>query len=167
MKVLVFIFSFIFLLSSCGVSKHLVYIDDWQGNYTLREYNSCCDTATQVKMELTKTNTNEYDWKLFFTKNNTDTIYGKALYQKNKLNFFVANAEVGNKYFENAIEPNFPVFRLEYDNYYSDKNFLYIGHFTRWSNELRNYKHIKALFAGTDYHFKKDGADEKRKLPKA
>ena len=167
MRILVFIFSFIFLLNSCGVSKHLVYIDDWQGSYTLREYNSCCDTATQVKMRLMKTNPNEYDWKLFFIKNDTDTIYGKALYKKNKLNFFVVNTDIGNKYFENAIESTFPVFRLEYDNYSSDESFLYVDHFTRWLNELKNYKQRKVLFAGTSYHFKRDGVNSQRKLPKA
>ena len=166
MRSFVFIFSCMFLLTSCGLSKHLVYIDDWQGNYTMREYNSCCDSATQVKMELRKTNANEYTWKLFFTRSNADTIYGKAIYQKNKLNFVIINTEVANRYFENAVSSTAPVFRMEYDSYDSNKDFSHVGHYTRWSNELRDYKQGRMLFAGISYHFKKDGQNESRQFRK-
>lgn len=155
------------LLSSCGTSRHLVYIDDWEGSYTLREYNSCCDSSTQVKMKLTKTSANEYEWKMFFTRSSTDTIFGKALYQKNKLKFFIINVDVANRYFENSVSSGNPAFRMEYDNYSSDKDILYIGHFTRWSNELKNYKQGKVLFAGRSYHFKKDGEKEDKIIRKA
>lgn len=167
MRVLIFIFSIIILLNSCGISKHLVYIDDWEGNYTLRKNDNCCDTATQVKIKLMKRSPNEYDWKLFFTRADTDTIFGKAVYRQNKLNFYVVNADVADRFFENAVSTTIPVFRLEYDNYHKDKDFLYIGHYTRWYNELKNYKHEKGLFAGGSYHFKKDGTKESRKLPRA
>ena len=54
------------MLLSCGIGKNLVYIDKWEGKYTLIEYNSCCDTATKVKLNIYREAADKYSWKIFF-----------------------------------------------------------------------------------------------------
>ena len=156
-KIFVVVLSLV-LLSSCGVSKHLVYKDDWQGNYTLVEFNSCCDVKTKVKMNLEKKANDQYTWKLFFENEmkELDTLLGVAHYQKNKLNFYLKNSEISNKYFGEVIDKESSIFNLEYDRYYRDKSQDYIDYFTRWNHSIIGFKRTGKLFGGTDFHFKRN-----------
>jgi hypothetical protein len=151
----ILIFSLV-LFSSCGVSKHLVYIDKWEGNYSLFEYNSCCVVKTKVKLILTKIETEKYNWKLYYEedKNNLDTLYGKAIYQRNKLKFNLNKNQNLSKYFGNEVEVEVEVFNLEYDRYYSDKNYDYIDYYTRWNHSLSGFKNRGGFASGISYHFK-------------
>jgi hypothetical protein len=137
----------LFITSSCGIPKKLIYKDEWEGKYNLIEYNCCGDTATKVKMEVTRSGVGEYKWELFFTDRQTDTIEGKALYKKNKLKFYVASPEVAKRYFTKEVSSESPVFWMEY---------LQSGrYYTWWYNDMQNYRQGKMLFAGIDYHFKR------------
>ena len=135
-------------------SLNPVYVDDWAGSYTLREYNACCDTATAVKLKLEKQTPDNYNWKVFFTSNNSDTIYGEAVYEKKRLKFFVSDTAIANKYFTKKTNEHLPVFWMIYDDLSSKKDsFVRADHFTRWDNDLKDYPRSKMLFAGVDYHF--------------
>lgn len=155
-KKIYFLFVIVVILTSC-LSGKLMYIDDWEGVYVLRENNPCCDSAVKVRLRLTREMVDKYSWKLFFTGgSNSDTISGKAVYEKKQLQFFVSDVELANRYFKRNASVSSPLFRMEYDNYYTEKGLRYVDHFTRWYNELREYQQVKTPFAGVSYHFKKN-----------
>ena len=54
-----------------------------------------------------------------------------------------------------------PIFRMEYDNYYSDKAYHHIYYFTRWYNEMKRYRSQNKFAAGIDYHFRSDDKGKK------
>ncbi len=138
---------FLLALASCSTPSKLFYNDDWEGSYTLVEYNCCGDTATKVKLNIVRTAVDNYSWRLFFDDATADTIIGNASYNKNKLKFFVDNTEVANRYFVKNVSTGSPVFWMEYHNKFS--------HYTWWYNDLRDYRRSDKLFAGIDYHFRK------------
>jgi hypothetical protein len=147
----------VFVLISCMGTKNLVYRDEWEGDYILREYNSCCDSATRVRLVLSREMTDRYTWKIFFNdQSNQDTIYGKAEYVKKQLKFFVSNPEETGRYFKQVIKSSDPVFRMEQDGYYSKGEVRYGYYYTRWYNDLIGYQQGKMLFAGVSYHFEKN-----------
>jgi hypothetical protein len=74
----ILILALLFVFAACSASKKLIYKDDWEGRYTLVEYNSCCDTATKVKLNLIHTGADRYDGKIFFEDGKTDTVAGEA-----------------------------------------------------------------------------------------
>jgi hypothetical protein len=139
--------SSLFICAACGTTEKLVYKDDWEGRYTLVEYNSCCDTATKVRLNVVRTGANKYNWKIFFADGQPDTIKGEALYAGNKLKFSVTNPEVAGRYFVKTVSTGSAVFWMEYHNQ--------SAYYTWWYNEMNNYRRGKMLFAGVDYHFKR------------
>ena len=150
----------VFVFTSC-FTRHLVYDDEFEGKYTLWEYNSCCNDEKPIMLILTKRVREQYEWKLFFTVGTKkDTIYGEAKYIKNKLKFYISNPVIASNYFEDEILPGVSVFNMEYDRYFQEKGKLYIGCFTRWDNYLKGYKNGGSLFAGIDYHFKQVGRED-------
>ncbi|MEO6670452.1 MAG: hypothetical protein ABIN36_13300 [Ferruginibacter sp.] len=152
----------VLMLTSC-VTKQLVYIDEWEGKYTLWEHNSCCDDQKPVMLTLLKKERDKYEWKLFFTDNTRkDTVYGVAKYIKNKLKFYLNNNAVADYFFVNKTSTAIAVFNMEYDNYYTEKDVLYISYYTRWDNFLIGYKNQNSLFSGTSFHFKKLGMESER-----
>ncbi|HKZ67118.1 MAG TPA: hypothetical protein VJ111_12205 [Chitinophagaceae bacterium] len=68
------------------------------------------------------------------------------------------------KYFDEGVQMNKAIFRMEYNNYYSDKEYRYIDYFTKWYSELKDYKAKNKFAAGIHFHFKKDGI-KGRKIP--
>lgn len=148
-------------LTSCSPSKHLVYIDNWEGEYKLWELNSCCNKKTSITLNVERKGLNNYDWKLNNDSFGCDTLKGFAKYIKKKLNFFVTDLNIANKYFRAPISINSKVFCLMYDNYSSDNEKLYIENFTSWNNYLKGYKNKHTLFSGTDFHFRKGNNDQK------
>ncbi len=155
------------MLSAFSTTKKLVYIDDWEDNYILFEMNSCCNTPKQIRLSVIKKNVNEYNWKMYGTDlNKIDTVFGKAVYKNKKLKFFVNNCDIANNYFVEMITNNMPVFRLEYDNYYSDSSFKYIDYYMRWYNSLKKYPNSNKLFAGTAFHFKSEKKKSDIKIEK-
>lgn len=153
-KIVLVLFSIV-LVSSCSSSKKLVYLDEWEGNYVLRKFDSCCDSAMTVSMQVSRENTDRYSWKMFYSEGRkTDTIYGKALYAKKKIGFFVENADDAATLFAKPVSSNRAVFEMEFSNYYTEGDKLYVDHFTSWQNELKKYPAKNAMFAGVHYHFK-------------
>lgn len=144
------------LLASCSVNKQLMFIDEWEGTYELKEFNSCCDSVEPVRLHLEKSSDLGYNWKLFWKDGKADTIYGKTLYEKKELKFFVTNNETANKYFVNKVDHDKPVFVLRYVNYYTKDTLKYVDCFTKWNNELMGYRSQNKLFAGIHYHFRND-----------
>src|SRR6185503_2119935 len=103
MKRFLFLIGITVLLGSCFAGKP-VYMDDWEGDYDLRKNDYCCDTVTNVKLNVTKSEVDRYRWKLFFLgSQHKDTIYGEAYYVKNKLSFFVENVDVANSLFAGPV----------------------------------------------------------------
>ena len=141
------IVSSIFIYAGCSTTKKLLYKDDWEGRYTLVEYNCCGDTATKVRLSIIREENDSYSWRMFFEDGQTDTIAGKAKYIRNKLKFFVTNPEVAGKYFVEMVSAGSPVFWMEYH----DQG----DYYTWWYNEMNNYRRGKMIFAGINYHFKK------------
>ena len=138
----------------------MVYIDDWEGKYKLIEMNRCCDVKTKVRLGVVKNGNNRYLWEMFFDGDGSkDTMKGKAIYAKNRVQFYLNNGEIANRYFKKGVQGNSSVFWMEYDNYYTDSSFKYIGYFTRWNNQLKGYKSYHSLFSGVDYNFKIEGKD--------
>ena len=146
------------LLVACGPAKKLVYIDDWQGNYFLKEHNCCGDVQKPVTLVLLKKEPNVYTWYMLQTGERFAE--GRAVYEKNKLKFFAEKINTGKRYFVDEVSKDQVLFWMEYDNYYTDQNYRYIGCYTRWRNELVGYEQSNKLFAGVSFHFKKAGAGE-------
>ncbi len=143
------------LLSSCSVPKKLVYLDEWEGHYTLMRFGCCGEEPTKVRLNIVRLSVDRYEWKMFgFETSSLDTLRGEAKYERKKLKFFVSNSYVAGKHFENQVYNNKPLFKMEWDNYSSEGDKLYVGYFTRWSNELVKYRSQNKLFAGVNYHFK-------------
>jgi hypothetical protein len=153
----------IVIFSSCGVSRHLVSIDDWEGHYDLVEFNSCCNRITDIKLDLIKKNAGSYEWKMFFTDNpSKDTLTGTAIYADKKLKFFLKDVSDGTGFFEESISKGTSAFLMEYDNYSTDKEFKYIDYYTRWNHQLKGYRQVNKFAAGVAYHFKiKDKGSQK------
>ncbi|MGF2413913.1 hypothetical protein [Ferruginibacter sp.] len=145
-KISVVILFSLLIAAGCGTTKKLIYKDDWEGKYTLIEYNCCSDTATKVKMEIARTGIDRYEWKLFLSEREFDNISGEALYEKNKLKFYTLNQEVAAKYFVEAVSTKSPIFWMEYSG---------PKYYTWWYNEMKDYRRSNKIFAGIDFHFKR------------
>ena len=151
----------ILCFSACAPSTHLVYIDDWEGKYTLWEDGPCCEGEKPVTMDVIKKQHEEYEWVIIRKDSfSADSLKGTASYVNNKLKFRTRDVESASTYFKNPVLSNEVLFYLEYDGF-RDKDKFYIEHYTRWNNYLKGYENIHALFAGTFFHFKKDGGEEK------
>lgn len=146
-------------LLSCKATKNQVYIDDWQGKYDLVEHNSCCNEIKKVKLFVYKIHADSYQWKLF-NEVNKDTLAGTALYLKNKLSSYVDDVKIAQIFFNKKIVKKNPVFYMEYNNYHTDSLYKYVGYYTRWNNELKEYKSHYSFAASTSYHFKIPGKKE-------
>ena len=73
-RIFIIVLSLVLITFSCSSTRQLVYIDEWEGEYKLREYSRCCDTSTNVRLKLNKISNDNYTWKMFLAGlNNTDT----------------------------------------------------------------------------------------------
>lgn len=152
----------IVLLGSCSPAKKLVYLDEWEGHYTLKRYGCCGEEPTQIRLNIVRSGVDTYEWKMFgFETSPLDTLTGKAKYERKKLKFFVSNIDVARRHFASEVYDNDAVFKIEWDNYYSEGDKLFVDYYTRWNNELVNYRSQNRLFAGVDYHFKSEEIPQK------
>jgi hypothetical protein len=150
----------LFLLFGCGPSKNLVYLDDWEGNYVLNEHGCCGAFEKPVTLVISRQEQGTYNW--YMLNGGVRFGEGRAVYEKNKLKFYATRVKEDKRYFSGEVRNDAVLFWMEYDNYYSDKVYKYIGCYTRWRNELVGYEQRNRIFAGVHYHFKKPGAGEIR-----
>lgn len=154
-----FVFVGLCFMISCSPSNKLVQIDEWEGIYRLKEYNSCCDSVRPVRLIIKKNVDEKYEWKMYWVDGViTDTVIGTGMYKEKKLKFFVTNSEIANRYFVGKINRDKLVFEMQYVNYYSDTNTMYIECYTKWANELKGYQSSNRLFAGIHFHFKTENS---------